>query len=78
MCVCVCLCVCVWCRTQLLQPYITLCDPMDCSPPGSFVHGIFRQEYWNGLTDIYMHRIHLQHRRRRFYPWIRMIPWTRK
>ena len=22
---------------------------MDCSPPGSSVHGIFRQEYWNGL-----------------------------
>ena len=25
----------------------TLCDPMDCSPPGSSVHGIFRQECWN-------------------------------
>ena len=22
---------------------------MDCSPPGSFVHGIFKQEYWSGL-----------------------------
>ena len=22
---------------------------MDCSPPGSSVHGISRQEYWNGL-----------------------------
>ena len=28
----------------------TLCDPLDCSPPGSSVNGIFfRQEYWNGL-----------------------------
>ena len=26
-----------------------LCDPMDCSPRGSSVHGIYRQEYWNGL-----------------------------
>ena len=26
-----------------------LCDPMDCSPPGSSVHGISRQEYWSGL-----------------------------
>ena len=26
-----------------------LCDPMDCSPPGSSVMGVFRQEYWNGL-----------------------------
>ena len=22
---------------------------MDCSPPGSSVHVIFRQEYWSGL-----------------------------
>ena len=28
----------------------TLLDPLDCSPPGSSVHGIFfRQEYWSGL-----------------------------
>ena len=25
------------------------CDPMDCSPPGSSVHGFSRQEYWSGL-----------------------------
>jgi len=25
------------------------CDPVDCSPPGSSVHGISRQEYWSGL-----------------------------
>ena len=27
----------------------TLCVPMDYSPPGSSVHGIFQQEYWSGL-----------------------------
>ena len=27
----------------------TLWDPMDCSLPGSSVHGLFRQEYWSGL-----------------------------
>ena len=27
----------------------TLCDPLDCSPPGSSVHRIFQQEYWSGL-----------------------------
>ena len=27
---------------KLLQSCLTLCDPMDCSPPGSFVHGIFQ------------------------------------
>ena len=25
------------------------CHPTDCSPPGSSVHGISRQEYWSGL-----------------------------
>ena len=27
----------------------TLCDPMDCSPPGSSVMEFSRQEYWSGL-----------------------------
>ena len=27
----------------------TLCDPMDCSAPGSSVCGFSRKEYWNGL-----------------------------
>ena len=28
---------------------VTLCDLMNCSLPGSSVHGIFQQEYWSGL-----------------------------
>ena len=28
------------------QLHLTLCYPMGCSPPGSSVHGISRQEYW--------------------------------
>ena len=32
---------------KLLQWYPPLCDPMDCSPAGSSVHGFFRQ-YWSG------------------------------
>ena len=31
-------CVCV--HAKLLQLCLTVCDPMDCSPPGSSVHGI--------------------------------------
>ena len=27
----------------------TLCDPTDCSPPGSMTMGFPRQEYWSGL-----------------------------
>ena len=30
-----------------LQSCRTLCDPIDGSPPGSSVHGVFRQEYWS-------------------------------
>ena len=37
-------------HAQPLQQYLTLCDPMDCSPPGSSVHAFARQEYWSGLT----------------------------
>ena len=29
-------------HAQSLQLCPTLCNPMDCSPPGSFVHGIFQ------------------------------------
>ena len=28
---------------------LTLSDPMECSPPGSSIHGISRQEYWSGV-----------------------------
>ena len=34
---------------SVAQSCLTLCDPMDCSPPGSFVHGFSRQEYQSGL-----------------------------
>ena len=36
---CMCMCVCQV-HAKLLQLWWTLCDPMDCSPPGSSVHGI--------------------------------------
>ena len=32
-----------------LQLCLTLCDPIDGSPPGSPVPGILRQEHWSGL-----------------------------
>ena len=28
-------------HAKSLQSFLTLCDPMDCSLPGSSVHGIF-------------------------------------
>ena len=40
-------------ESEVVQSCPTPSDPMDCSPPGSTVHGIFqgfsRQEYWRGV-----------------------------
>ena len=33
----------------LAKSFALFCDPMDWSPPGSSVHGISQQEYWNRL-----------------------------
>ena len=41
LCVCVCVCVCV-CSTLSCFSCVRLCDSMDCSLPGSSVHGIFQ------------------------------------
>ena len=30
------------CACSVTQPCLTLCDPVDCSPAGSSVHGIFQ------------------------------------
>ena len=34
---------------EVTQSCPTLCDPVDCSPPGSSIHGILQAKYWNGL-----------------------------
>ena len=42
-------------ESEVAQSCPTLCNPVDCSPPGSAVHeaplsmGFSRQEYWSGL-----------------------------
>ena len=38
-------------ESEVTQSCPTPSDPMDCSPPGSSVHGIFRQEYWSGVPS---------------------------
>ena len=37
-------------HAQLLQLCLTLCDPMDCSPPDSSVHGIFQARILEWVT----------------------------
>ena len=36
-------------ESEVAQLCPTLSDPMDCSLPGSSVHGFSRQEYWSGV-----------------------------
>ena len=40
---------CMKVKSEIAKSCLTLTDPMDCSLPGSSVHGIFQQEYWSGL-----------------------------
>ena len=42
-------CIKVKSESEVGQSCPTLSDPMDCSPSGSSVHGICRQEYWRGV-----------------------------
>ena len=39
-------------HAKLLQSCLTLCDPMDSSPPGSSVHGIFQAKVleWGAIA----------------------------
>ena len=37
-------------HAKLLQSCLTLCDPMDCSPPGSSVHGILQARIWERVA----------------------------
>ena len=49
-CVCACVCVCGVCVCLVAQLCLTLCDPMDYSPPGYLCSwGVSRQEYCSGL-----------------------------
>ena len=41
-CVCVCVRTCAGTHAKSLEPCWTLCDPIDCSSPGSSVHGILQ------------------------------------
>ena len=42
----------IWCLWKCLSIsclVVSVCDPMDCSLPGSLSMEFFRQEYWSGL-----------------------------
>ena len=43
---------CFWVKVKVLvaQSYLTFCNPMDCSLPGSSGHGILQARYCSGLS----------------------------
>ena len=54
-CVCVCVCVCV----LVTQLCLTLCNTMDCSPPGSSVHGFLQARILDWVSNSFSRRIFL-------------------
>ena len=56
-----CQCDCLWRQDlyggMLTQLCPTLCDPRDCSPPGSSVHGIFQARILGGVCHILLQGI---------------------
>ena len=41
---------CIVKENEVAQSCATLCDPMDCSPPGSSIHGIFQARIWEWVA----------------------------
>ena len=52
---------------SLAQSCLTLCDPMDCRPPGSSVHGIFQARILEWVAMLYSARS----QREELHPWQR-------
>ena len=56
------LCICISAAAaKSLQSCLTLCDPMDCSPPGSSIHGIFQARVleWGAIAFFDLHLYYL-------------------
>ena len=43
-------------ESEFTQSCPTLSDPMDCSLPGSSIHGFSRQEYWSEVLSRFQNR----------------------
>ena len=41
-------------ESEVAQLCLTLCDPMDCSPPGSSVHGILQSRILEWVASVYI------------------------
>ena len=43
-------------RSEVTQPCLNLCVPMDCSLPGSSIHGIFQARIWEWVAISFSRR----------------------
>ena len=48
-------------KSEVAQSCPTLCDPMDCSPPGSSTHGIFRARVLEWVATTFIPKTILGH-----------------
>ena len=46
----------LWAQCLVAQSYLTLCDPMDCSLPGSSLYGIFQERILEQVAIFYSRR----------------------
>ena len=75
-------------ESEVSQSCLTLLDPMDCSPPGSSVHGIFQARVmeWGAIAFSISGGTSgkdptcqcRRHKRCGFNPWVGKIPRSRK
>ena len=47
-------------ESEVAQSCPTLCNPMDCSSPGSSIHGIFQARVKSPTKDLQTFRLHLE------------------
>ena len=47
-------------ESEVAQSHLTLSDPMDCSPPGSSIHGTFQARVNRGSNPCLLHLLHWQ------------------
>ena len=52
---------CMKVKSEVAQSCPTLCDPMDCSPPGSSTHGIFRARVLEWVATTFIPKTILGH-----------------
>ena len=73
-------CIKVKSESEIAQLCPTPRDPMDCSPPGSSVHGTFqaRVPEWGAIafSRVSCYVVYL-HKRIRFDSWVNKFPWRR-